>query len=151
MTYKKCVYCAQFVKRATGKFTLTFVVLVTGCFTLKSQKYGTQKLSYDEESDRKIAVAAYIRKNYDSIKFLGEKVKGKKVKNAEAEVGSCKPISDEKVYWRCLGDVSLSILVGDDDCLAETYHFSCDCKLKRGEQGEPVVSDLDRIQVDSKV
>lgn len=36
MTYKKCVYCAQFVKRATGKFTLTFVVLLIGCFTLKS-------------------------------------------------------------------------------------------------------------------
>ena len=70
----------QFMKRATGKFTLTFYCVLTNCFTLKSTIMVRQKLSFDVEADKVKAIADYVRthvskeyklkiKNYENIYF----------------------------------------------------------------------------------
>lgn len=106
------------------------------------------KLSYDEEVDRKTAVAAYIRSNVALLKFTGSmrNQRIKILKNIQVTSLSQKCEKDNSMYE--VDGAAVFVCIGDlEDDEFETFNkFSCSCKLVRSEQDEPVISDVSLIE-----
>ncbi len=102
------------------------------------------KLSFDVDGD-KAAIVAYVRNNVSSISFMG-KMTGVKVKSANIEIGTVCLFPSDNQHWDVKGHARLEYQKGDG-YLTQTFLFSCDCQLSKGEKGEPKVSNLTSIQV----
>lgn len=104
-----------------------------------------RKLSFDVDDDKVAAIATYVRNNVSSISFMG-KMAGVKVRNAKIEVGTVTPFPSDNQHWDIKGHAHLEYQKGDD-YLTQTFLFSSDCQLSKGENGEPIVSNLTSIQI----
>ena len=139
----------QFVKRATGKFTLSFYCVVNRLFHIKSTIMVRPKLSFDVKADKVKAIADYVRTHVSSISFLG-KAKGLKVKSAILEPGTIQLPSETDSHWNVSGHVKLGI-EKEDGILENNFFFTCDCELSKGDEGEPIVTGLTKIQVGERI
>lgn len=107
------------------------------------------KLSFDVKGDKIKAIIAYVRKNVSSISFIG-KMKGKKVKSANIELGSVSVSPMDNQHWAVSGHVRLGYLEGEGE-LEANFLFSCECDLTKDKEGVPVVSNLATILVGEKL
>ena len=108
-----------------------------------------QKLSFDVKADKVKAIADYVRTHVSSISFLGN-AKGLDVKSAILELGTIQPRSEKHSYWNVSGRVKLGI-EKEDGVLENNFFFTCDCELNKGDEGEPIVTGLTRIQVGERI
>lgn len=104
-----------------------------------------RKLSFDVNDDKVIAIAAYVRNHVSSITFMG-RMEGVEVRNAKIEVGTVTPSPSDNQHWSIKGHACLEYQKGDG-YLTQTFLFSSDCQLRKGENGEPIVSNLTSIQI----
>ena len=104
-----------------------------------------RKLSFDVDDDKVAAIATYVRNNVSSISFMG-KMAGVKVRSAKIEIGTVTPSPSDNQHWDIKGHAHLEYQKGDD-YLTQTFLFSSDCQLSKGENGEPIVSNLRSIQI----
>ena len=104
-----------------------------------------RKLSFDVNDDKVTAIAAYVRNNISSISFEG-KMSGVKVRSAKIEIGPVTPFPSDNQHWSIKGHACLEYQKGDS-YLTQTFLFSSDCQLSKGENGEPIVSNLRSIQI----
>ena len=107
------------------------------------------KLSFDVKADKVKAIADYVRTHVSSISFLG-KAKGLKVKSAILEPGSIQLPAETDSHWNVSGRVKLGI-EKEDGVLENNFFFTCDCEFKKGDEGEPILSRLTRIQVGERI
>ena len=107
------------------------------------------KLSFDVKADKMKAIADYVRTHVSSISFLGN-AKGLKVKSAILEPGSIQLPSETDSHWNVSGRVKLGI-EKEDGVLENSYFFTCDCELSKGDEGEPIVTGLTRIHVGERI
>ena len=107
------------------------------------------KLSFDVKADKVKAIADYVRTHVSSISFLG-KAKGLKVKSAILEPGTIQLPSETDSHWNVSGHVKLGI-EKEDGVLENNFFFTCDCELSKGDEGEPIVTGLTRIQVGERI
>lgn len=107
------------------------------------------KLSFEVKADKMKAIADYVRTHVSSISFLG-KAKGLKVKSAFLEPGNIQPLSENHSYWNVSGRVKLGI-EKEDGVQENSFFFTCDCELSKGDEGEPIVTGLTRIQVGERI
>ena len=107
------------------------------------------KLSFEVDADKVKAIADYVRTHVSSISFLG-KAKGLKVKSAILEPGTILLPSENHLYWNVSGRVKLGI-EKEDGVLENSFFFTCDCELSKGDEGEPIVTGLTRIQVGERI
>lgn len=103
-----------------------------------------RKLSFDVDEDKIAAIAAYVRNNVSTISFMG-KMAGVEVRSAKIEIGTTLFPSDNQ-HWDIKGHACLEYQKGDG-YLTQTFLFSSDCQLSKGENGEPIVSNLTSIQI----
>ena len=99
-----------------------------------------RKLSFDVNDDKVTAIATYVRKNVSSISFKG-KMSGVKVRSANIEIGTVTLFPSDNQHWDIRGHAHLEYQKGDG-YLTQTFLFSSDCQLSKGENGEPIVSNL---------
>ena len=104
-----------------------------------------RKLSFDVDDDKIAAITAYVRNNISSISFIG-KMAGVKVISAKIEGGTVTPFPSDNQHWSIKGHACLEYQKGDG-YLTQTFLFSSDCQLSKGENGEPIVSNLTSIQI----
>lgn len=104
-----------------------------------------RKLSFDVNDDKVTAIAAYVRNHVSSITFMG-RMEGGEVRNAKIEVGTVTPSPSDNQHWSIKGHACLEYQKGDG-YLTQTFLFSSDCQLSKGENGEPIVSNLTSIQI----
>ena len=107
------------------------------------------KLSFEVDADKEKAIADYVRTHISSISFLGN-AKGLDVKSAILELGTIQPRSENHSYWNVSGRVKLGI-EKEDGVLENSFFFTCDCELSKGDEGEPIVTGLTRIQVGERI
>lgn len=107
------------------------------------------KLSFEVDADKEKAIADYVRTHVSSISFLGN-AKGLDVKSAILELGTIQPRSENHSYWNVSGRVKLDI-EKEDGVLENSFFFTCDCELSKGDEGEPIVTGLTRIQVGERI
>lgn len=107
------------------------------------------KLSFEVDADKVKAIADYVRTHVSSISFLG-KAKGLKIKSAILEPGTIQLPSETDSHWNVSGRVKLGI-EKEDGVLENSYFFTCDCELSKGDEGEPIVTGLIRIQVGERI
>lgn len=107
------------------------------------------KLSFEVDADKEKAIADYVRTHVSSISFLGN-AKGLDVKSAILEQGTIQPRSEKHSYWNVSGRVKLGI-EKEDGVLENSFFFTCDCELSKGDEGEPIVTGLTRIQVGERI
>ena len=107
------------------------------------------KLSFEVDADKVKAIADYVRTHVSSISFLG-KAKGLKIKSAILEPGTIQLPSETDSHWNVSGRVKLGI-EKEDGVLENSYFFTCDCEFKKGDEGEPIVTGLTRIQVGERI
>lgn len=107
------------------------------------------KLSFDVKADKMKAIADYVRTHVSSISFLGN-AKGLKVKSAILEPGTIRLLSETDSHWNVSGHVKLGI-EKEDGVLENNFFFTCDCEFKKGDEGEPIVTGLTRIQVGERI
>lgn len=107
------------------------------------------KLSFEVDADKVKAIADYVRTHVSSISFLG-KAKGLKIKSAILEPGTIQLPSETDSHWNVSGRVKLGI-EKEDGVLENSYFFTCDCELSKGNEGEPIVTGLTRIQVGERI
>ena len=107
------------------------------------------KLSFEVKADKMKAIADYVRTHVSSISFLG-KAKGLKVKSAILEPGTIQQPSETDSHWNVSGHVKLGI-EKEDGVLENNFFFTCDCELNKGDEGEPIVTGLTRIQVGERI
>lgn len=107
------------------------------------------KLSFEVDADKEKAIADYVRTHVSSISFLGN-AKGLDVKSAILELGTIQPRSEKHSYWNVSGRVKLGI-EKEDGVLENSFFFTCDCELSKGDEGEPIVTGLTRIQVGERI
>ena len=107
------------------------------------------KLSFEVDADKEKAIADYVRTHVSSISFLG-KAKGLKVKSAILEPGSIQLPSETDSHWNVSGRVKLGI-EKEDGVLENSFFFTCDCEVKKGDEGETIVTGLTRIQVGERI
>ena len=107
------------------------------------------KLPFEVKADKMKAIADYVRTHVSSISFLG-KAKGLKVKSAILEPGNIQPLSENHSYWNVSGRVKLGI-EKEDGVLENSYFFTCDCELSKGDEGEPIVTGLTGIHVGERI
>ena len=103
------------------------------------------KLSFEVDADKVKAIADYVRTHVSSISFIG-KMAGVKVRSAKIEIGTVTPSPSDNQHWDIKGHAHLEYQKGDD-YLTQTFLFSSDCQLSKGENGEPIVSNLTSIQI----
>ena len=104
-----------------------------------------RKLSFDVNDDKVTAIATYVRKNVSSISFKG-KMSGVKVRSANIEIGTVTLFPSDNQHWDIRGHAHLEYQ--KVYCyLTQTFLFSSDCQLSKGENGEPIVSNLTSIQI----
>lgn len=104
-----------------------------------------RKLSFDVDDDKIAAITAYVRNNVSSISFIG-KMAGVKVRSAKIEIETVTPFPSDSQHWGIKGYACLEYQKGDG-YLTQTFLFSSDCQLSKGENGEPIVSNLTSIQI----
>ena len=102
------------------------------------------KLSYDVEADRQTAISDYIRKNAGNIEFL--RFPHEIIRVAKVEIGSLKKPMDLNVSYTVTGNISIEYRISGGN-MTKLYPFACDCKISRGDDDEPVVSNLATIRV----
>lgn len=107
------------------------------------------KLSFDVKADKMKAIADYVRTHVSSISFLGN-AKGLKVKSAILEPGTIQLPSEIDSHWNVSGHVKLGIEM-EDGVLEGYFFFTCDCELSKGDEGEPIVAGLTKIQVGERI
>ena len=107
------------------------------------------KLSFEVDADKVKAIADYVRTHVSSISFLG-KAKGLKIKSAILEPGTIQPPSETDSHWNVSGHVKLGI-EKEDGVLEDYFFFTCDCVLSKGDEGEPIVTGLTKIQVGERI
>lgn len=107
------------------------------------------KLLFEVDADKVKAIADYVRTHVSSISFLG-KAKGLKIKSAILEPGTIQLPSETDSHWNVSGRVKLGI-EKEDGVLENSYFFTCDCELSKGDEGEPIVTGLTRIQVGERI
>ena len=107
------------------------------------------KLSFEVDADKVKAIADYVRTHVSSISFLGN-AKGLDVKSAILELGTILLPSENHLYWNVSGRVKLGI-EKEDGVLENSFFFTCDCELSKGDEGEPIVTGLTRIQVGERI
>ena len=107
------------------------------------------KLSFEVDADKEKAIADNVRTHVSSISFLGN-AKGLDVKSAILELGTIQPRSENHSYWNVSGRVKLGI-EKEDGILENSFFFTCDCELSKGDEGEPIVTGLTRIQVGERI
>lgn len=107
------------------------------------------KLSFDVKADKMKAIADYVRTHVSSISFLGN-AKGLKVKSAILEPGIIQRSSETDSHWNVSGHVKLGIEM-EDGVLEGYFFFTCDCELSKGDEGEPIVAGLTKIQVGERI
>ena len=107
------------------------------------------KLSFEVDADKVKAIADYVRTHVSSISFLG-KAKGLKIKSAILEPGTIQLPSETDSHWNVSGRVKLGI-EKEDGVLENSYFFTCDCELSKGDEGEPIVTGLTKIQVGERI
>ena len=107
------------------------------------------KLSFEVDADKVKAIADYVRTHVSSISFLG-KAKGLKIKSAILEPGTIQLPSETDSHWNVSGRVKLGI-EKEDGVLENSYFFTCDCELSKGDEGEPIVTGQTRIQVGERI
>jgi len=107
------------------------------------------KLSFEVDADKVKAIADYVRTHVSSISFLG-KAKGLEVKSAILEPGTIQLPSETNSHWNVSGRVKLGI-EKEDGILENSFFFTCDCELSKGDEGEPIVTGLTRIQVGERI
>ena len=107
------------------------------------------KLSFEVKADKMKAIADYVRTHVSSISFLGN-AKGLDVKSAILELGTILLPSENHLYWNVSGRVKLGI-EKEDGVLENSFFFTCDCELSKGDEGEPIVTGLTRIQVGERI
>ena len=107
------------------------------------------KLSFEVDADKVKAIADYVRTHVSSISFWG-KAKGLKIKSAILEPGTIQLPSETDSHWNVSGRVKLGI-EKEDGVLENSYFFTCDCELSKGDEGEPIVTGLTRIQVGGRI
>ena len=107
------------------------------------------KLSFEVDADKVKAIADYVRTHVSSISFLGN-AKGLEVKSAILEPGSIRLLSETGSHWNVSGHVKLGIEM-EDGVLEGYFFFTCDCELSKGDEGEPIVTGLSRIQVGERI
>ena len=107
------------------------------------------KLSFEVDADKVKAIADYVRTHVSSISFLG-KAKGLKIKSAILEPGTIQLPSETDSHWNVSGRVKLGI-EKEDGVLENSYFFTCDCELSKGDEGEPIVTGLTRIEVGERI
>ena len=79
------------------------------------------KLSFEVKADKMKAIADYVRTHVSSISFLNVS-----------------------------GHVKLGI-EKEDGVLENSYFFTCDCELSKGDEGEPIVTGLTGIHVGERI
>ena len=104
-----------------------------------------RKLLFDVDDDKIAAITAYVRNNVSSISFMG-KMSGVKVRSAKIEIGTVTLFPSDNQHWSIKGHAHLEYQKGDG-YLTQTFLFSSDCQLSKGENGEPIVSNLRSIQI----
>lgn len=104
-----------------------------------------RKLSFDVDDDKVTAIATYVRENVSSISFMG-KMAGVEVRSAKIEIGTVTPSPSDNQHWGIKGYACLEYQKGDG-YLTQTFLFSSDCQLIKGENGEPIVRNLTSIQI----
>ena len=107
------------------------------------------KLSFDVKADKVKAIADYVRTHVSSISFLG-KAHGLKVKSALLEPGTIQLPSETDSHWHVSGHVKLGI-EKEDDIMEDIFLFTCDCKLSKGDEEEPIVTGLTRIIIGERI
>ena len=107
------------------------------------------KLSFEVKADKTKAIADYLRTHVSSISFL-RNAKGLDVKSAILEPVTIQPQSENHSYWNVSGHVKLGI-EKEDGVLENSFFFTCDCELSKGDEGEPIVTGLTRIQVGERI
>ena len=107
------------------------------------------KLSFEVDADKVKAIADYVRTHVSSISFLG-KAKGLKIKSAILEPGTIQRPSETDSYWNVSGHVKLGI-EKEDGVLENNFFFTCNCELSKGDEGEPIVVGLTKIQVGERI
>ena len=107
------------------------------------------KFSFEVKADKMKAIADFVRTHVSSISFLGN-AKGLDVKSAILEPVTIQPQSENHSYWNISGHVKLGI-EKEDGVLENSYFFTCDCELSKGDEGEPIVTGLTRIHVGERI
>ena len=107
------------------------------------------KLSFEVKADKMKAIADYVRTHVSSISFL-RNAKGLDVKSAILELGTILLPSENHLYWNVSGRVKLGI-EKEDGVLENSYFFTCDCELSKGDEGEPIVTGLTGIHVGERI
>lgn len=102
---------------------------------------GTTKLSFDVDADKAVAIRDYIRNHAADISFLRFP---NDMKVTKVEISLFKKTEEEPSFLHVRG-----ILRGDytsgDGIMSKVWPFSCTCRVKRGKDDEPVVSDLAQV------
>ena len=100
---------------------------------------GNKKLSF--ETGKEVAICDYIREHAAEISFLRFP---KDMKVTKFEGVTLKKTNEEQDSFHVRG-----ILRGDyplgGETMSEVWHFSCNCRIKRGLHDEPVVYDLTQV------
>ena len=135
----------QLVKRATGKFTLTFYCLLTNCFTLKVRGMVQKKIPFESVLAEN-AIAAYLRKNASYISFVGEVNDVDSVMSAQ--IGSITCLEGKNHYaFRGIARLKYQL---DDGMMECCYNISASCTMVMDEEDEIVIKDMSVINVISK-
>lgn len=106
------------------------------------------KLSFDRKEDRVTAIADFIRNNVSSIEFVSE-MRGKDVLSAtNVSVTNMSEMDDNSTCWNIDGRMFLKYVSNEEGMiLGQQFRFTCSCKVERGKDDVPVVSDLKTIMV----
>ena len=66
------------------------------------------------------------------------------------EPGTIQLPSETDSHWNVSGHVKLGI-EKEDGVLEDNFFFTCDCELSKGDEGEPKVTGLTKIQVGERI
>ena len=103
---------------------------------------GTKKLSFDVDADKAVAIRDYIRNHAADISFLRFP---NDMKVTKVEIGSGTKMADsENDLLQVRGVIRGDYTFGDGS-MSKVWHFSCTCRVKRGQDNEPVVYDLTQV------
>ena len=141
----------QLVERATGRFTLFYCCSNKPIVQqLKVNVMVRPKLSFDKKEDRATAIADFIRENVSSIEFVGE-MRGKRVQSAKDVFVTASRTEEDGTHWNICGEMSLEYVVDEyGGTLGQLFSFAGSCRMERGKDDVPVVSDFKLIRIDKR-
>lgn len=103
---------------------------------------GRPKLSFDVDADKVVAICDYIRDHSAEISFLRFP---KKMKVTKVEGVTFNKTSDDPLFLHVRGILRGDYPCGEGDTMSKVWHFSCTCRIKSGQDNEPVVYDLTQV------